>query len=352
MGLNIAENICAPILSGAPSDFPGSFGILGADWLQLTFLALLASLLALSIIYMLSFFLKQNAAAAWAKFELFQLFATAMLVVMTSSVLIVGMCSFDMRILDPDRYADPQNPNRPMNMLDIVDRYFGELEKAGGMLFAAFLFIINILTNLFKAMFLSSPLGVGGNESPLESLMQLNNMFFILISGFVISFLMLGVQTRMVEYISIAALYYLFPFGVFFRAFEPTRAFGGTLIGLSISLFLFYPALLVFNDYVVYGPVSEINQELEDSIDRGDTQVSGQQGGMPDSQVIVNGIESGDLASGIGGSVLVVFKPLMLYFVAAVVLPIINFIILVEVARGLTRLLGEEVDITNLTRLI
>jgi hypothetical protein len=38
--------------------------------------------------------------------------------------------------------------------------------------------------------------------------------------------------------------------------------------------------------------------------------------------------------------------------VAAIVLPVINFIVLVEIARGFTALLGEEVDVSNLTRLI
>jgi hypothetical protein len=42
----------------------------------------------------------------------------------------------------------------------------------------------------------------------------------------------------------------------------------------------------------------------------------------------------------------------MLYFIAAVVLPVINFAVLAEVARALTHLLGEEIDISNLTRMI
>ena len=351
MGLNIAENVCAPILSGSPSAFPGSFGILGADWIGLTFLALLCSLFALVIVYVLSSIFKQNAAAVWAKFELFQLFATAILVLMTTSFIIFGMCSFDMRILDPQRYADPNNPDQMRNLLDIVEDYFRHIEATGNLLFGILVYLVNWLTGLARLGLRSSPIGVGWNENPLESLMQLNNMFFILISGFVISYLMVVVQLRIIEFMSIASLYYLFPFGIFFRAFEPTRAFGGTLIGIAITFFLFFPVLIVFNDYMVYGAMDEANAQMVGAIASGDAQM--QQGNASPSGIfIADGAQDGSLERGLSSSVSFVFRPLMLYMIAAVVLPVINFTILVEIARGLTKLLGEEVDVTNLTRLI
>jgi hypothetical protein len=42
----------------------------------------------------------------------------------------------------------------------------------------------------------------------------------------------------------------------------------------------------------------------------------------------------------------------MFYIMAAVVLPIINFAVLVEITKGLTKIMGEELDVSNLTRLI
>jgi len=45
-------------------------------------------------------------------------------------------------------------------------------------------------------------------------------------------------------------------------------------------------------------------------------------------------------------------KPIMVYFIAAVMLPVINFIVLVEIARSATGFLGDEIDVSNLTRLI
>ena len=36
----------------------------------------------------------------------------------------------------------------------------------------------------------------------------------------------------------------------------------------------------------------------------------------------------------------------------SILLPVINFIVLVEITRGNTAFLGDEIDVSNLTRLI
>ena len=171
----------------------------------------------------------------------------------------------------------------------------------------------------------------------------------------------------MVKSPGFAALFYLYPFGVFFRAFEPTRLFGGTLIGLSLSFFLFYPVILVFNDYIVRGPtgtegfLAPVQQELEQAIDEAELKSNPASGQLPVTDK--DSVETGGpalsdpatrdtLVENVSYGLLFLLRPLLLYFIAAVVLPIINFIVLVEITRGITRLFGEEVDVTNITRMI
>jgi hypothetical protein len=43
---------------------------------------------------------------------------------------------------------------------------------------------------------------------------------------------------------------------------------------------------------------------------------------------------------------------LMVFSIAAVLLPIINFMIYIEIARELSKLMGTEMDLSNLTRMI
>lgn len=353
----LAGPICRQLFTGSPPPFPDSFGALGSSWMALTSVALLSSLFILALVYIFSQFLRNQQLIAWTKFELFQILGTAVIALFAILAMVEGMCTFDMTFLGEG--GPGPNPyivgGHKMNMYQISANYFASVEKVGGLLFVQMMWLVKVINFVSQVMWTSSPLGVGSSEKPLESMGQANNLLFLLVSGYVVSFLLLQLQIRMMEYLSLASLYYFFPFGVFFRAFEPTRAFGGTLIGLALAFNLFYPIIIVFNDYLMYNTVAQQKLELENALSMTNANIpttqmnaarAGDQGGALDRTA------TGNFVSGITGSLYFILKPAMLYFIAAVVLPIINFILLVEVARGITRMFGEEVDVTNLTRLI
>lgn len=369
----LAQAVCEPIIGAAPN-LP-KFGILGADWVSLSFLALLFSLFMLALTYIFANFWRNQQLLAWTKFELFQIFGTAVIFVFTFAT-VVGMCTFKMGFLSPLFYAHDAQGNiiyddygNPVskNMYEIAEDYFDSLVLVGQELFAYMMYIVKIINFLTRVQWISSPIGLGMVDNPLEGIGQLNSVFFYLVSGFATSYLLLHFQMRILDYMAVASLYYLFPFGIFFRCFEPTRNFGGTLIGLSIAFFLFYPMTIAFNYYLIWDPfynpqhgmvkgshgleknLEEANQNVEDAggtlVDLNELKDSGLQqvGSREGSQ---------EFSAGISTGVIFLLKPVMLYFMAAVVLPIINFIVLVEITRGLTRFLGEEIDVSNLTRLI
>jgi len=366
--------MCEQMFStGNPNLFPEYFGILGNGWFSLSLVALLTSLLILALVYMAAAILRNQQLISWTKFELYQVLATAVVVLFTIYAIVGGLCHFDLTFLGEDpsapygnRYIDPATGGK-MSMYDIVQRYFDEMIKGGNLLFMYMMYVVKQINFLAKVMWLSSPLGVGSSESPLESLGQMNNLLFIMVSGYIVSYLLLYLQLRMVEYLTIAVLYFLFPFGIFFRAFEPTRTFGGTLIGLSISLMLFYPILLVFNDYIVWKsldvPASQtevgaaiFQAESSDNFYGSNkatyTRMSNELQLMRISDESTRSAMMEGFSTGIVGGILFLLKPIMQYFIGAVVLPVIDFILLVEITRGVTHFFGEEIDITNLTRLI
>ena len=370
----MAVNICKEVAGvGGPQDpmsasatvFPHAFGILGLSWLELTALALISSLLMLVLINILASFLRNQQLAAWSKFELFQIFGTATIVMLTVVAIVFGMCQFDMSILDnsaTSHYLDHTDPAHPkgFNMYQIIDNYFRDIEKLGYLLFGYLVWVVKMINFLGSINWTSHPLGIGAADSPLSSLSQINSLFFYMVGGFITSFVLMQLQMRMLDYLSYACLYYLFPFGIFFRAFEPTRAFGGTLVGLSIALFLFYPIIMVFNDYLVTRTnlTGAVTAQLEGATADAEN-IAKDPSKMYNAQDATNnmaalaapGVQDG-LVSGISGTILFLFRPLMIYMFAAVVLPVINFIVLVEITRGITKLFGEEVDVSNLTRLI
>jgi len=341
--------------ANASNMFPSASGgvLLGSDWLLLSVLALVTSTLALAILYMFASFFRHPQILTWAKFELFQVFGTAVILVFFTSVL-YGACSFDMSIIDPARYP------HGINMYKIIDDYFSKLEAAGYTIFTYIMYISKILTFLSRTTILSSPLGVGSNENPLETMGQITSLLFVMLSGFITSFLLLQLQMRMLDYLAFACLGYLFPLGIFFRCFEPTRSFGGTLLGLSVSLFLFYPIIMVFNDFLIHGQVQNLEKWQKDMNANAAPAVSSGENTDPTKYMDqVRGIWNlsdpnsyNTFAGRLSNGLLLFINPIMVYFIAAVVLPVINFIVLVEITRGNTAFLGDELDVSNLTRLI
>jgi len=342
--------------------FPQSFGILGARWLELTGLALLSSLFILVLVYMVANFLRNQQLLSWTKFELFQILGTAITVLFVVLAIVPGMCSFDMSFLGsgqtPNPYIGPGG--HPMNMYDIVDNYFSRVESVGYLIFGYMMYVIKIVNLIARMTWTSNPMGIGSTDSPLEAASQINSIFFLMFSGYVTSFLLMQFQMRMLEYLAVAVVWYLFPFGVFLRAFEPTRTFGGMLIGLSIALFLFYPIIMVFNSYIIEqtGISQELNSTMQTALADANNKVNST-GYSPDGSTknlnlseLTNSTTVSKLSYGITGGVLFLLKPVMLYAIAAVVLPVLNFIVLVEIVRGSSAFFGEEIDVSNLTRLI
>ena len=351
--MSMAGEICQPIVSG--STFPQSLGILGMDWIPLTLVALVASLLMMVLVHMFSNLLRNQPLSTWSKFEMFQVFATAGIFAFSFGI-VIGMCTFNMGLLDARYYG--------LNMYDIAEAYFAKLKTAAYILFAYLMRVVNLINLLSRITWISNPLGMGMQDSPMEGIGQLNSVMFLVASGFFATILMLWLQVRMLDYMAIASLFYLFPLGMFFRAFEPTRKFGGTLLGISITFFLFFPMMIVFDDFIIYAPREELlaaGGELEQTAQHAEGNINPSTGQVLDPQEIMDAgydetRRSPMFAIYLGNSVangaLFLLKPIMLYFIAAVVLPVINFAVLAEVARALTNLLGEEIDISNLTRMI
>jgi len=350
---DIAAIACGPVQGG---DYGG---MLGPNWLVVSVLALTVSTLALSVVYMVASFLRNPQLLGWTKFELFQVFGTVAIMVFFGSTL-AGICAFDMSWLNPTNYT-PVGQGQTTNMYKIIDDYFSKLQDVGYLIFGYIMYISKIFAYLSRVTVHSQPLGVGSSENPLESMGQINSLIFIMLSGFITSFLLLQLQMRMLDYMALACIGYLFPFGIFFRCFQPTRSFGGTLLGIAVSFFLFYPILMVFNDFVIFSSLNELQTtQYELLLSKADTMIANE-----DAITSQNGYAMmtetakdnpsnwiNNLGEKAADGLLLAIKPIMIYMIAAVVLPVINFIVLVEITRGTTAFMGDELDVSNLTRMI
>lgn len=364
---NLAQVVCAEVIQQTKNGGTlNALGILKADWLVLTGLALLVSLFMLVLINIFANFVRNQQLLAWTKFELFQVLATVCLVIFAVLAWIPGMCNFDMSILNDKasgiNYSVPnpvQNGQHFKNMFVIVDDYFRMLERLGLLVLGEIMYISKWIVLLQKVTYFSSPLGLGTTDNPTDSIGQLNNVIFLIVSGFATSFLIIGVQGKIIEYMAYAALYYFLPFGVFFRAFEPTRGFGGTLMGLAFAFFLFYPIIIVANDYIMRATADQLTEELTEALKEQNQNSAGlgteevaKQSEEHAAKTSRGELEPGDVVQGVTSGTLFLLKPSAFYFVAGVVLPVLDFVILVEITRSLTGFMGESLDVSNLTRMI
>lgn len=394
---NPAMAVCVPFNGGAPAfgfgpgGFPTVFGLdvsLGGSWLGFAFVAMMAGTMVLTMLFFLSQLLHNGKLEAWVKFEFFQVLATAVLAGLIAAS-IWGMCTFDASILDTARYrsGDYQSCSTTVNgqmsvpPYCIAQKYLWHMRAIGQDIFQALMALNYVFSYMFKMVWESRPLGIGYTIEPLAGFQQLQNLFLIGISGFVVSFLSVIIQQKVLDYMLIAMPFFFMPIGIVLRSFPVTREFGGAVMALVISSLFFYPLLIVFNDVMLYSEMQDLQtgraldpafKQAMASMNRAnwDKGTSTSATGLADYQKAGDYISTGltpDFRSipWQGGTLPIqeemkemsyfIFWPwqvVMVYVIAAVVLPLINFIVYVEIARGFSKLLGAELDLTNISRMI
>ena len=131
--------------------------------------------------------------------------------------------------------------------------------------------------------------------------------------------------------------------GVLLRSFGITRGFGGALIALALGFYFIYPMSVV----LFYGI-------LQDNIDASVAALYDEDA----MSALPTGTPGGsfDLSNWMKGIFDSVMQPvcgfLSLLVLGAVFVPFAVFLVMVSFIRGLSAMLGEEVDVSNITRLI
>jgi len=190
---------------------------------------------------------------------------------------------------------------------------------------------------------------------------------------------LLGIAT--VSYLSVIFQYFtlvyiysglfltFLPLAIIIRSVPFMRHFGGSLIAIFVALYVMYPLMLVADAYVAPGlvpqgpPVTMCGRDFLNCQGIGVFSTGAKQGavcsqgtdpcygkesekGMENSwqQSAMSDLSPNTLGRAISFNVLI--------FLAAVFLPALNFIVIAAFGRELSRLLGEEVDMSRLGQMI
>ena len=417
----MVDNYCQTILFSPTSPLPN---VMGGSWLNLVFLGLLGTALLMALVYMISKAMRIPRLEGWSRHEMFQILATAGLAILMTG-LIYGMCSFNIAFLSPDPQTGLYGGNNGQEVLDkcgafslgnsgthiyqldvrgnpivtpfcAAQAYLQKVKGRGEFIFVSMVGVNSILTQLFRITYESRPLGIGYTLEPLAGLQQIQNVFLVAVSGFMISYLSLLVQMRILDYMVLAVPWFFMPLGVLLRCFVPTREFGGAIMGFCFASLLMFPIILVLNDVLIFSSLDSVTDQAKllnsqlypganaqgvepslfdpaaagDAIDKNWGMYDSKQtaGGdwvpktQADPQAPVSYFTAPDPSVpnevvGLGSkemttTLLWPFSILIVFSIAGILLPIINFLIYIEIARGLSKLLGAEMDLSNLTRMI
>ncbi|VVB98093.1 Uncharacterised protein [uncultured archaeon] len=328
----------------------GSFSqslFLGANsWAGASIMALLASAAVLAFLYMLATLLQNQSALANVRLELYEFAVTAAILTVVF-LLLNGMCSVKTSWVYPDiSSVNPDWADKSMyySSTNYLMQFADYTLRIMSLQYVAYMFI-DWVTSMEIS---STPMGIGATLKPVSGLGSvfkpvLNNAF----SAETIGVVTTEAQVYVMDYGSYGLLKYFLPLGLVLRSFNVTRRIGGTLIALTLVFLFIYPPLVI----LTYAPV---NASMLSTIDYfkgayGAGVIGASTGLWMFIQFAATYLWGPDF---LFAYALATMPAAAKIFFGAVFMPLFNTVILVTTARYLSKALGEEIDITNLTRMI
>ena len=345
MALAITSTICQA--QSAASIIP--------EWQTLCGIALLASISIIVFMYLVNRFFQNSEGAGWAKLELYETFVTV--VIFFALIIITGLaCNVRASWLFPtaSQFGD-------LNIYELAVQYLEEFTSNMKTIMTALYGFYVAIDHLSSMQLSGRPFGFGTTVVPTGGLAStvkpgMNNAFNMLSIGFIIN----TVQIFLMNFISYGFLKYYLPIGLFLRSFTPTRRIGGTIIGIALGFLFVYPFLIIMEGQFFVRPLHLFGSEL---VSFSDTMSATEMGTEFTNWWVesIYGLNIFDFLNNIWRSVIGLFAFGLLYFTASaagyafmigLLIPAFNTLILVTTIRYLSKSMGEEIDVTNLTRLI
>jgi hypothetical protein len=369
---DIVKNTDLPTLA---CQLESGLGAFLCNWQSIAGLALVTSAVILAFLYLFSTLFRNENLKNFVKVEITELFMTTALVI----ILIIGIgavATLEVGTFVPD--ADlPVGVAASSNIYTVTEGYFEEVGSDMGAWLEMNYILGVYVDSLASVTPYARPLGVGLVASPLAGLASpfkqlLYNMSVALSIAYIINY----AQLYVFLFVLAGSLKYYLPLGIILRSFTPTRRIGGALIGLGISFLFVFPVLYSF-DYMMFyskdaGPMVTFRSFLSNamSLDTGlfgknddpkqgiifDYFKKNQADGFVD--LVTESIGSiGRLISKLIGNF---FTSLMVIPLATIgrafaigyILPAFNTLLMIQATKYISKAIGEEVDISVLTRLI
>jgi hypothetical protein len=316
-----------------------------AEWQGLTALVISITFAIISLAYTIGIGFHMPKLQAWAKNEMYQAFGSLFIAAMMFAI-VEGLTAFmnELGATEPVGcpVIVPYTTTQPIfhavscYIANLIQSFLATLGSTVG----AEIVLGLIASTTFKAQ----PYQLGFSVSYGAGLAPLTSLISLAVSSAAAGAWLMDIQLILLKLIENNILI-LFPIGIFLRSFPFTRAAGGTLIGISIGLYLIYPLMWLFDAYVYTEGIAETPppfftlQTLTDCIH---------------FNLMACAAAPFNILTDILKSILF---PLFYYIIYnlviyAMMLPIFNLIVTIIVIGDLAELLGGQIDPRALTKLI
>ncbi|MBI2079647.1 hypothetical protein HYT84_02690 [Candidatus Micrarchaeota archaeon] len=356
-----------------------TFTFLPSTFLELSVYAFMASVALLAFFYLMGILFRNSNFTSFIKLEIFELFVTGAIIV---AIMLITSSMCTMKV----GWFFPQSDGKDLTIWErTVDYFVAARNFIIGWISAAFL-VGSAFDQMAATTIYSKPFGMGVVTSPLAGLGgPLKQILYQVINALSIAMVTVQAQLYVLLFMFYGYTKYYIPIGIILRSFTPTRRFGGAIIAIGLGFLFLFPALMVvayeivgdiiattdsnmwdsFNSHIAPAlkdvqDLDSYNEKIQDVLsDKSTPATNPNKIELPEYnpsflQSTYDLFKAGGTIPGkvLYVALLIPTEALAMAFLAGFLIPAVNIIILAQAIKSLSRNLGEEVDITILTRLI
>lgn len=317
------------------------------DWKPLAFLALLVSIFIIGGVYMLSMGFEMHRTNVWAKNELYQTLGTAVII-----VALVGGIPLAESVGESISYLDDNPANDGNSSIRMALDYSASVANLMRWNFAG-LTIVNGVVTLFGSLPVSmAPAKIAGATFSLEPIarpvlhalgIMITLMVTVMGEWHAHWFLLCFIKQRM--------LTLFLPLGVLLRAFPVTRWAGGLFISLALGFYFIYPLMININEGIgIPTPVENMKDMVSDFL----TQDIWKIGLLMFALRFLSFSFAAVFISMMVIFLMYHFVPAVIYsvIILGIILPIFNIFITFTFVKELSKILGADVNLAAITKMI
>lgn len=328
----------------------------GSNWTMLTMAAFIISFALIGIMYMAGKVVDNERLINMAKTDIQQTVITAVIVYVLFMPFVLGICSFNLSML-----GFPGN----LNIFDATTQYFTYTQQVATNSFQSAMeatILVNFISSIYMGQGWSTVFSTI-SFSPFAGLSVLNAVTSSMMNWLLLNIAVADAQLVLVQVIQASFLSLLLPAGVLLRALSPTRNIGGILISISLGLFLIHPLMFAISYEMIGAPTTPPSPTITNWSTIIYTRY------IPELVAVLFAANYFKVASMITtGAVLLAFWPAImndtissvtnimgglgvtLFYV--LVIPGLAWIYIVTFVKDISKFMGEEIDISSLSRMV